>query len=519
MLAKLTVELRWPTSSDSQPRLIRLKDRFDTMLGSPFRVGGRSDIVAEAIESRISLILYQVVHDFFTKKQNGLNMSKEIKRHLHNDFEIDGDYEVFMKIVEDMESNAGILKPAINWGIEIATHSGSDYFNGVAVEKHVEIKDAYEKKYSTMQKMMDPWIGCIGMHRVTEETIDDYSAFVRLVDRLDLSAQYFDKSNSLTEKGKGLLNTDLGTIIDLNLINAFSAKEKISVLEVGGGYGRLAEGFFEAIGAGKTKYLMLDSVPASLLYSYKYMSRNFPELRIGFYYNGDELDFDVFDCYIMPTWHYLPTDYKFAACVNIQSMQEMEQHHVDYFLDLFDKSVAPDGIIYLSNEKDYVFQGAWNYPNRWSHILSVRTPRSWTRNSPTEIYSVNPRRDQYELAGHIAYEVQLIEYDKVTRLKEENLPASAAIAQLQEEVTCLRDENLSASATVLQLQDKVTSLTEENLSASATVLQLQDKVTSLTEENLSASAIVAQLKDRISFLEVSIGRRLGRKLASLLSRP
>lgn len=426
-------------------------------------------------------------------------MKKEVKRNIGDDFEIDGDYGIFMKIVEDMEANAGILKPAINWGVEIKNHSGSDYFGGAEVGRYAEIKEAYNKKYSTMRKMMDPWIGCVGLQSITQEIIDDYADFIRLIDDLDLSPQYFDKSNKLTEKGMGLLNTDLGTIIDLNLINKFSAKENISIIEVGGGYGRLTEGFFEAIGSGKVKYLMLDSVPASLLYSCKYLRKKFPELKIGFYYDGDDLDFDVYDCYIMPTWHYTPADYKFDVCLNIQSMQEMAQHHVDYFLDLFDKSVAPDGIVYLSNEKDYVFQGAWNYPNRWNLVLSIRTPRSWTRNSPTEIYSIEPRRDQYESAMRLTYEMQLIQYDKTISLNKGN---SAALEQMNS----LREKNLSAL-------ERIESLESEGLSASNEISRLKnEKTTALA----SASATIAQLQGRISSLEMGFGRRIERKLLSLL---
>lgn len=426
-------------------------------------------------------------------------MKKEVKRNTGDDFEIDGDYDLFMRIVEDMEGNAGILKPAINWGVEIESHSGSDYFGGAEVRKYAEIKEAYNKKYSTMRKMMDPWVGCVGLQNVTQEIIDDYADFIRLIDDLGLSPQYFDEANKLTSKGKTLLNTDLGTIVDLNLVCKFSSKKSISVIEVGGGYGRLTEGFFEAIGAGKVKYLMLDSVPASLLYSYKYLRKKFPELKIGFYYSGDELDFDVFDCYIMPAWHYMPTDYKFDVCVNIQSMQEMAQHHVDYFLDLFDKSVASDGIVYLSNEKDYVFQGAWNYPDRWNLVLNIRTPRSWTRNSPTEIYSVAPRRDQYESAMRMTYEMQLIQYDKTVSLKKENSSAS-------EQVNFLEKQNFSAL-------ESIELLKEESLSASSEISRLKN-------ENLSTlastSATIAQLQGRISSLEMGFGRRIERRLKSLL---
>ncbi|MNQ65509.1 hypothetical protein D3C85_799660 [compost metagenome] len=177
----------------------------------------------------------------------------------------------------------------------------------------------------------------------------------------------------------------------------------------------------------------------------------------------------------------------------------MAQHHVDYFLDLFDKSVASDGIVYLSNEKDYVFQGAWNYPNRWNLVLSIRTPRSWTRNSPTEIYSIEPRRDQYESAMRLTYEMQLIQYDKKISLNKEN---SAALEQMNS----LREKNLSAL-------ERIESLESEGLSASNEIFRLKnEKTTALA----SASATIAQLQGRISSLEMGFGRRIERKLLSLL---
>lgn len=424
-------------------------------------------------------------------------MNSEIKRQLDNDFDIEGDYDLFIKIVDEMEKNAGPLKPAINWGVEISHHRGTDYVNGLGLGRYVGIKDAYENKYSTMQKMMDPWIGCLGMQRVTRETIRDYSGFIRFVDKLGLSAQYFDDNNNPTEKGKGLLNTDLGTIIDLNLIRSFCDKEEVAVLEVGGGYGRLAEGFFAALGTKKTKYLILDSVPASLLYSYKYLTRKFPEIKVGFYYNGDVLDFDLFDCYIMPSWQYLPQNFKFDVCVNVQSMQEMEQHHVDYFLNLFDNSIGQDGIVYLSNEKDYIFQGEWNYPGRWKHILSLRTPRSWTRNSPTEIFAISPKSDQHELAATMAYEAQLVQFDKISSLEVEYASAIATNLQLQEKVT-------EDQAVIANLHEQI---------AEGGVIGAK-----LQERYMEERSINQKMQEKINSLEMKFGVLVRRKLSSLLGK-
>lgn len=40
------------------------------------------------------------------------------------------------------------------------------------------------------------------------------------------------------------------------------------------------------------------------------------------------------------------------------------QEAVDGYLELFDRVVADEGVVYLSNAHDYVFTGEWNYPAR-----------------------------------------------------------------------------------------------------------------------------------------------------------
>jgi SAM-dependent methyltransferase len=338
--------------------------------------------------------------------------SKRIKKS-NIDFDIEGNYELFLKIVTDMENKAGFLKPAINWGLEISNHDGMTYFKSKKIKTISNVKDIYEIKYSTFKKMLDPWVGCIGMQSATNETLFNYFFFLKVIDELGILSTYVNKKGKLKSEGLKLLNTDFGTLIDLNLISSFQKnKKKLSVIEVGGGYGRLAEGFFEAFGDNNIKYLLLDSVPSSLLYCYKYLSKNFPKLKIGFYYNDDVFDLNKFDCYIMPTWHYKPNREKFDVCVNIQSFQEMNQDHIDYYLQLFNRVLRPDGIVYLHNEKDYLFKGQWNYPKSWNKYLNLRTPRSWTRDSPTEIFSKKMSKELYHLAADITYKSQLSDYDK-----------------------------------------------------------------------------------------------------------
>ena len=64
----------------------------------------------------------------------------------------------------------------------------------------------------------------------------------------------------------------------------------------------------------------------------------------------------------------------------------MNQSHVDYYLDLFDRVGVADATMYISNAHDYYFHGVWRYPAHWQKLFCSNTPRSWTKDHPTEIF-------------------------------------------------------------------------------------------------------------------------------------
>jgi SAM-dependent methyltransferase len=172
----------------------------------------------------------------------------------------------------------------------------------------------------------------------------------------------------------------LGTLMDASLINRY-AGGVLSILEVGGGYGRLAEEFLKR---GPCHYVLVDAVPAVLMYAYEYMKAAFPDKWIGSYYAGDTYA-DDWDCYILPAWR---TDVlgRFEVAVNIEAMQEMNASQVAHYLSLFDRLLVPNGVAYISNARDYKYVGPWPVPPTWDVLYQHNTPRSWTRDHPTIIY-------------------------------------------------------------------------------------------------------------------------------------
>lgn len=137
-------------------------------------------------------------------------------------------------------------------------------------------------------------------------------------------------------------------------------------------------------------------------YSRKYLSQACPDARMRSFYDDGSDDFDLenLDIAIIPSWHFERLNRSsYDICVNIESMQEMNQSHVDYYLSLF-QSVAADGAtIYLSNAHDYYFRGSFSYPKNWQKLFSSNTPRSWTSDHPTEMFRKTNR--EYSLQNSV----------------------------------------------------------------------------------------------------------------------
>jgi hypothetical protein len=117
------------------------------------------------------------------------------------------------------------------------------------------------------------------------------------------------------------------------------------------------------------------------------MEQACPEIRVGSYYDGDAFDMNNFECYIIPSWYFEELNREqYDICINIESFQEMNQVHVDTYLNLFDRVSVDGATIYVSNAHDYIFRGDWNYPANWQKLLCANTPRSWSPDHPTEIF-------------------------------------------------------------------------------------------------------------------------------------
>jgi hypothetical protein len=249
--------------------------------------------------------------------------------------------------------------------------------------------EVFQKEFSDLEQRMHGWVGEPNTKNILEDSalhlVDKYASFLRRRDSLGLWAANVDDRNI----AESLRVADLGSIMDITLLFTYAfdpARTITNILEVGGGYGRLAEAAFNIFGK-SIRYVLVDSVPVSLYYSKRYLQSVCPDIRVGSYYDGDRFDLSEFDCYIIPAWYFNElNEEKYDICINIESFQEMNQQHVDTYIQIFDRVSVDHAVIYIDNARDYIFRSNWSYPNHWQKLLCSNTPRSWTRDHPVEIF-------------------------------------------------------------------------------------------------------------------------------------
>ncbi|MEP6569280.1 MAG: putative sugar O-methyltransferase [Acidobacteriota bacterium] len=296
--------------------------------------------------------------------------------------------EEFRRIFDDMRKSAGLFTPTPTWLLckhpeEIETRDLAE------IIELANSDELFQNEFFDLEQRMHGWVGGVHAKGIDDPSVhalvEKYASFLNRRDPLGLWKANVDDPLMAPE----LSIADLGSLMDLTLIHTYAfdpARKTTTMLEVGGGYGRLAEAALNIFGK-SIRYVLIDSVPVSLYYSKKYLEKACPNVRIGSYCDGDPFDMTQFNCYILPAWYFEELNKeKYDVCINIESFQEMNQQHVDTYLQIFDRVSAAGATIYLDNAKDYIFRGEWNYPSHWQKLFGSNTPRSWSADHPAEVF-------------------------------------------------------------------------------------------------------------------------------------
>lgn len=374
--------------------------------------------------------------------------SKVLKRVLVDPRDLVIDRQRLAAIVADLRCCGGVYTPRVNWVVFGWGRSPEEVDDGHPYLDMGFSDKAIAKYMSTMDKMLEAWIG--GTRQpASPKVVSHYAPYLTAHDPLGLWTANVANADVLS----GLLEADLGSIVDLNITHSFSAMAADRpnvILEIGGGYGRLAEAALNVFG--KTiKYVLVDSVPGSLLYAREYLRRACPSAQIGFYYDGDPFDLSVFDCYIVPSWHFEAVNNTgYDICLNLESFQEMGQQQVDTYLTWFNDVAREGALIYLSNAHDYRFRGEWKYPVTWQRLLCTRIPRSWTPDHRAEVF-IKSSRDYSSANAAIvaAYQGHQSDLAHSSRVQELMVLTAGALVKLR------RSPKVNAEAVLRRVRNRV----------------------------------------------------------------
>lgn len=261
---------------------------------------------------------------------------------------------------------------------------------------------------ATFLEMMPLWVGDWALKGATEARISEYREFLKL---FDLHRDIDELLEARRNEKKDIAEHDLGPIQDYLLLSqAISRnchKERPVILEVGGGYGRLAELF--AVNRPKEQcYVLTDSVPESLFYSWKYLSQRCKGLRVGAHFLGDKYSPGDWDVFVVPAWSLREVIGDIDVAVNVASIQEMPEKTANAYFQFFQERLSLDGICFFQNSRDFYYQREYLFPAEWRYLIKKDTPRSRTLDYPLEILKVEEHpADKHNLKVVSDYYVSL----------------------------------------------------------------------------------------------------------------
>lgn len=372
--------------------------------------------------------------------------------HTEESFNIALDKKLYQRIFEDMLENSGDFLPRDTWLIVEDEATEDDRQEKISIEEARSISEKNRFRFPKLTDMLTPWLGVTGrLASGNQDIIDQAREWLVQLGAEPMLDMLLDKSY--------VMYSDVRTVSEVAMIGHLPLPDNgFHVLEIGGGYGRLCEALLN-VGPERMLYVLADSVPLSLVYAYLFLKKNCPQKRIGIYLDDPAPDLAQYDCYIVSTWRLeqliRESHVHFDLAVNIQSMQEMSQWHVDTYLNLFNCALKDGGYVYLDNNKRYLFQGDWNYPKNWRMLLRYDTPFSWSDDCPVEIFcKMEQDQGPYNAMISLGHNQSIKDREALKRAKETigRIEPLLKEQRIDAETNQAKAESLQAKAESLQAE-------------------------------------------------------------------
>jgi hypothetical protein len=245
--------------------------------------------------------------------------------------------------------------------------------NQVDVEREGDVRDFVQ--------VIDDLIGVRGMARPSENEFDEHVKFLQESRPHRWNVKRVVKD---FEKNHHLRLTDLASICDATILYPYisSPGKPVRVLEIGGGYGRLAESLIGNVNA-KLEIDMVDVVPSSLLLANQYLTKAGVDCHV-------QISTEPSVCKQVtlrgPSGCDFIEDGSVDLAINVESFQEMTQEWVDYWIKLINRSTHKGSLFYHSNSLGYKNLYTLEMGADWRILESYHHPRHWTNSHRTEIW-------------------------------------------------------------------------------------------------------------------------------------
>jgi hypothetical protein len=230
-------------------------------------------------------------------------------------------------------------------------------------------------------QVIDDLIGVRGMARPSESELEVHIRFLQEGHSHKWNVNQIVKD---FEKKKHLRLTDLSSICDAIILRPYVCKpgKPAHILEIGGGYGRLADSLVRNISK-EIEIDMVDVVPSSLLLAYQYLMKA-----------GLDCQFDVStEPHVRkqitlrgPSECGSIEDGSVDLAINVESFQEMTQQWVDHWIELINRVTHLGSFFYHSNSTGYKNLYTLEMGANWVIRDSYIHPRHWTSSHRTEIW-------------------------------------------------------------------------------------------------------------------------------------
>lgn len=203
----------------------------------------------------------------------------------------------------------------------------------------------------------ETWVGLGSEHEVPYVDSERYLAELRESDELNLLRKY----------PRYRSRQFLDAVSEINLLfKHCGLRDGCVVLDLGGGYGRLAEFLLPEF---KVSYVVVEALALSLLIAPQYISHVL-DIPVNHYWGQRDAEFKS-ACSVWPSWRIMDVLPRADIIVNIHAMQEMGDTKCSFYFDLLERHKRESAFVFLKN-RDGMITTNWRFPSSWRLVHEAK---------------------------------------------------------------------------------------------------------------------------------------------------